>query len=65
MLNQEEEMHYQCVNCDWKGPWDELIHETMCPRCRSGARPLLQNDGMAAQAAHGIADAVTVNSPPQ
>lgn len=27
-------MEYHCVNCDWSGTWDELILETMCPKCR-------------------------------
>lgn len=29
-------MKYDCLNCDWSGSWDELVLETMCPKCRSG-----------------------------
>ena len=27
-------MAYKCLNCGWSGHWHELIHETMCPKCR-------------------------------
>lgn len=39
-------MEYKCVNCDWNGPWDELILETMCPHCRSTTTPLPEQGGL-------------------
>lgn len=32
-------MEYECEKCDWTGTWDEMIHETLCPVCRSATRP--------------------------
>ncbi|GAB7023841.1 hypothetical protein [Salidesulfovibrio brasiliensis] len=42
-------MKYRCINCDWTGQWDSLIHETMCPVCRSTALPLQQPDPFEAE----------------
>ncbi|MGE4195228.1 MAG: hypothetical protein AB7E51_17730 [Pseudodesulfovibrio sp.] len=33
-------MEYECKNCDWSGTWDEMIHETLCPSCRSATQPV-------------------------
>jgi Zn finger protein HypA/HybF involved in hydrogenase expression len=33
-------MDYRCLNCEWVGTQDDLIHDTLCPRCQSRAIPV-------------------------
>ncbi len=35
-------MVHKCINCGWSGRWEELIHETMCPRCKSYTVPCVE-----------------------
>lgn len=55
-------MYYRCTRCDWSGPWDEMIHETMCPKCRAKTLPLHEDENAPQQVVHTVC---TPPSPPQ
>jgi len=60
-------MAYKCLNCDWTGQWYELIHETMCPKCRCSA--LRTRDAKKKESMHQVIQSafahMTTASPPQ
>ena len=58
-------MDYKCLNCEWSGPWDELILETMCPMCRSSAIPLSENEDPIQQVMQNAYSYMTTGASPQ
>jgi Zn finger protein HypA/HybF involved in hydrogenase expression len=58
-------MEYKCSHCEWSGTWDELILETLCPKCRSSAVPIRNNDDPAQQVTQTTHSYMFSGAPPQ
>lgn len=58
-------MDYKCSNCDWSGPWDELIHETMCPECRSFTAPAMSYEAHIRKVMQTVYSYKATGAPPQ